>query len=288
LAPTTTTITSVVPSPSLVGRPLTVTYAVTSSVGSPTGAVIVRASTGESCSGAAPAGSCSLVFAAPGSRWLAASYLGSATHAADTSSQVRHTVLDVPPDGLTAGSTSPTRLGAPTELFAAVDGGTGVTFDWSLGTGAAAVGPIVTYTYPAAGRFGALVAATSGGGTLTEAVTVDIVVAPQVVSTTVRTTTSGAVIRVGANPGGASTQLFVDYEPIPGGPLVSVLGATIPAGTWGPVTVAASLADLPAGTTFRYRVRLVSLAGTSASADGQFTTLSGRLFTPAAALNATP
>ncbi|GIW08788.1 MAG: hypothetical protein KatS3mg060_3593 [Dehalococcoidia bacterium] len=66
LAPTTTTITSVVPSPSLVGRPLTVTYAVTSSVGSPTGAVIVRASTGESCSGAAPAGSCSLVFAAPG------------------------------------------------------------------------------------------------------------------------------------------------------------------------------------------------------------------------------
>ncbi|GIW08789.1 MAG: hypothetical protein KatS3mg060_3594 [Dehalococcoidia bacterium] len=88
----------------------------------------------------------------------------------------------------------------------------------------------MTYTYPAAGRFGALVAATSGGGTLTEAVTVDIVVAPQVVSTTVRTTTSGAVIRVGANPGGASTQLFVDYEPIPGGPLVSVLGATIPRG----------------------------------------------------------
>jgi hypothetical protein len=286
LASTTTTITSVVPSPSFVGRAVTVTYAVTSSAGSPAGTVLVRAETGEGCAGPAPAGSCTLVFASPGARRVAASYLGNALFAADTSPALRHTVLEAPPDGLTAGSTAPTRLGSPTELFAAAEGGPDLVFDWTLGTGAVATGAIVTYTYPAPGRYLATVAAVSGGATVTKSVPVDIIIAPQVLSTTASASAGTATIRVGANPGGALTQLFIDVEPLAGGPLTTVQGPTLPAGIWSPLVVAAPLADLPAGTAFRFRVRLASLAGVATSAEGQFVTASGRLFAPIALLTA--
>src|SRR5258707_296385 len=60
-ANSTTSITSNSPNPSVVGQPVTINFSVTGN-GTPTGNVTVTASTGETCAGSAPTGSCTLTL----------------------------------------------------------------------------------------------------------------------------------------------------------------------------------------------------------------------------------
>jgi hypothetical protein len=75
---TKVSIASTSPNPVLPGRPLTVNYVVTPEPGNlfftPSGTVTVTASTGESCTGAAPSGSCIISFADAVDRTVSASY----------------------------------------------------------------------------------------------------------------------------------------------------------------------------------------------------------------------
>src|SRR5262249_37652722 len=76
---TSTTITSVLLNPSVVDQTVTVSFNVTAveqNVFTPSGAVVVSATSGESCTGSAPSGSCALTFAKFGSRTLTAFYAG--------------------------------------------------------------------------------------------------------------------------------------------------------------------------------------------------------------------
>ncbi len=79
-ANTTTTITSDLPDPSMVGQSVTVNYSVTVTApgsGTPSGGGNVTVSDGtQSCTGTVSAGSCSIVFAAPGAKTLIATYAG--------------------------------------------------------------------------------------------------------------------------------------------------------------------------------------------------------------------
>jgi hypothetical protein len=92
---TTTTITGHQPDPSQAGAPFTVTFAVTSTVGTPTGNVTVTASDSPaSCSASLTngLGSCQLTLAEPGLYTLTAAYGGAAGFAPSSDSKT-HTVI---------------------------------------------------------------------------------------------------------------------------------------------------------------------------------------------------
>jgi hypothetical protein len=79
-ATTTTVITGDSPDPSAPDDPVTVSFTVTSSAGTPSGTVTVTASGGpESCSADVVAGSCTITLSGSGDRELTAAYGGSAT-----------------------------------------------------------------------------------------------------------------------------------------------------------------------------------------------------------------
>jgi trimeric autotransporter adhesin len=97
-ANTTIAITSVSPNPVLPGKPVKVHYAVTPEPGNlffiPSGTVTVAASTGESCTGVAPSGSCLISFAGAVDRTITATYEGDANFAASTSQSALVRVVD--------------------------------------------------------------------------------------------------------------------------------------------------------------------------------------------------
>lgn len=97
---TTTEITSVAPSPSWVGEPVAIAVAVVPvapSTGSPTGSVLVTASSGESCTVTLPDPACTIVFATAATRNLIASYAGSAEYiASETQLATSHSVTPSP------------------------------------------------------------------------------------------------------------------------------------------------------------------------------------------------
>ena len=96
-AGTTTTITSVSPNPALVDQAVTVSFFVAPPTGdtlTPSGTVTVKASTGESCTGAAPSGSCPLMFSTAATRTIAASYGGDSNFTSSTSSSVSEQIVD--------------------------------------------------------------------------------------------------------------------------------------------------------------------------------------------------
>ena len=93
-ASTTTTITSDLPDPSVVGQAITFNYsvAVTSpGSGTPTGNVTVSGGS-DSCTGTAAAGSCSIIFTNPGLKTLTASYAGDTNFITSSSTTENHTV----------------------------------------------------------------------------------------------------------------------------------------------------------------------------------------------------
>jgi hypothetical protein len=83
-ASTTTSITSNSPNPSVVSQAVTISFTVTGN-GTPSGSVTVKASTGESCTGSAPAGSCNITFSTAVNRTLTATYAGDSNFSASTS-----------------------------------------------------------------------------------------------------------------------------------------------------------------------------------------------------------
>ncbi len=89
--PTTTTITSDSPDPSVVGQSVTVQYTVSSNGGTPTGNVTVSDGT-QSCTSTVAAGQCSLTFTSVGARNLTATYAGDGTFAGSSSAAVGHQV----------------------------------------------------------------------------------------------------------------------------------------------------------------------------------------------------
>ncbi len=91
---TTVRITTVVPEPSVVGQPVSVSFEIDAIDGVPTGTVAIGANTGESCAAMVADGSCALTFFVNGPHTLTASYSGDATHDPAQSTGVVHDVLD--------------------------------------------------------------------------------------------------------------------------------------------------------------------------------------------------
>lgn len=88
---TTTNINSVLPGTPVVGQTVQVNYAVSGGQ-SPSGAVTVSASTGETCAATVASGQCSLSFGSSGARTLAASYAGDVNNSASVSGVTSLTV----------------------------------------------------------------------------------------------------------------------------------------------------------------------------------------------------
>jgi len=102
------------PNPALVGQKVTLKFNVIPEAGTtatPSGSVTVKASTGESCSGSAPSGSCSLTFTTPATRSITATYSGdgdfNGSASANVPEQVDDFTLSVSPttQALSAGNT---------------------------------------------------------------------------------------------------------------------------------------------------------------------------------------
>jgi len=88
--PTTTTITSDSPDPSVVGQPVNVAFSVNGT--SPTGNVTVSDGQGASCLGTVADGTCDITFTSAAARTLTATYVGDGSNAGSTSPGVDHTV----------------------------------------------------------------------------------------------------------------------------------------------------------------------------------------------------
>ncbi|MGH3378228.1 MAG: Ig-like domain repeat protein [Actinoallomurus sp.] len=112
---TRTSITSEAPDPSAPGVPVSVGFTVTSDQGTPSGAVTVTASSGESCNGAAPAGSCNLAPTAAGSITITASYAGDGNFTS-SSAQTTH-VVAAPLPPVLAIRTQPSASAVPGRPF---------------------------------------------------------------------------------------------------------------------------------------------------------------------------
>jgi hypothetical protein len=96
-ATTSTTITSASPNPALVGQTVTFGFSVSPPSGdtlTPSGTVTVKASTGESCAGVAPSGSCSITFSTAVTRTVTANYAGDTNFMSGTSVGVSEKVVD--------------------------------------------------------------------------------------------------------------------------------------------------------------------------------------------------
>jgi hypothetical protein len=93
--PTSTSLVEHSPDPSDAGESVVVRVSVQAATGSAEGQFTVTASTGESCSGNAPSGSCDIRFNSAGSRTLVARYAGNDQFQASESAPVTHTVNSV-------------------------------------------------------------------------------------------------------------------------------------------------------------------------------------------------
>jgi hypothetical protein len=81
----------------------------------------------------------------------------------------------IPITGLTAVNDSPTLLGSPTTLTAAVATGEAISYTWSYGDGQTGQGATTTHTYADVGVYTAVVTATNPVNTVTATTTVTII-----------------------------------------------------------------------------------------------------------------
>ncbi len=159
-ANTTTTVTSDLPDPSLVGESVTVNYTVTATApgaGTPTGNVTVSAGA-DNCTGTVAAGTCDITFASSGAKTLTANFSGDPNYNTSTSAGVAHTVNQVP--SITsassttftvgaAGSFTVTATGFPAPTFGATGAlPSGVTFNTTTGVLSGTPGPNTGGAYP--------------------------------------------------------------------------------------------------------------------------------------------
>ena len=114
-ASTTVTITADAPDPSDFAAPITVSFTVTSSGGTPSGTVVVTEPLGGTCTGNAPSDSCTLTPGGSGTRTLTATYQGNSSFSG-SSGTADHTVSPPPPASttvtITADSPDPSDFGA--------------------------------------------------------------------------------------------------------------------------------------------------------------------------------
>ena len=184
-ASTTTTITGHAPNPSVVGQGIPVTFAVTSSGGTPTGNVTVTDGAA-TCSGTVATGTCSLTPTTAGGKTLTATYAGDGNFATSTSTGVSHTVNAAnTTTTITANTPNPSVVGqpvgftftvltnapgsgTPTGTVTVSDGTQTCSASVSVGTCSIAFtsagGRTVTATYASDGNFAA---STSGGASQT-------------------------------------------------------------------------------------------------------------------------
>ena len=205
---TTTTIVAVVPDPSAVGQPTTVTTsvaAIAADAGVPTGSVTVSDGAGSNCTAALTAGvgQCTLTATAAGDQTLVAVYSGDSMFNSSTGRHA-HTVvsLNTPPVVATPLFATPNPVSGNTtslSVLGADDGGEAnlthtdgrpstVAFS-ANGTNAA---KSVVATFGAPGSYAIMVTITDGGGlTATTAMTV-VVIAPVVIAINERVSVTDA------------------------------------------------------------------------------------------------
>jgi PKD repeat protein len=93
----------------------------------------------------------------------------------NNTASVAVTTVDVPITGLQAFDDSPTAVNYPTDLWATIDTGTNVTYEWFLGYGSATdTGQTIAHTYPAIGEYTAVVTATNSVSMMTATTTISI------------------------------------------------------------------------------------------------------------------
>jgi hypothetical protein len=133
-ASTTTTVSSIIPNPSVIGQPATVNFTVAvvaPGIGAPTGTVTVSDGAGATCTATLPATSCSLTSTATGAHTLTATYSGGGNFAGSSgTSSVQETVTYV-----FAGFISPlTAAGAfsAPSFSGTATLGKGIPIKWSL------------------------------------------------------------------------------------------------------------------------------------------------------------
>ena len=127
-ANTSTTITSVSSASVLVGQSVIVSFAIAAEPGSvlsPSGGVLVQASTGESCMAGAMSNGCTLIFASPGSRTITARFNGNVSFNTSTSPAVTVNVADFSLSVTPASQTITGRKASYTLTVTAVSGSAG-------------------------------------------------------------------------------------------------------------------------------------------------------------------
>jgi hypothetical protein len=72
-------------------------------------------------------------------------------------------VIDMPITGLSAANSGPGYTNTPVTLSAGISSGSGVTFEWNLGDGSLAAGPLVEHIYTTPGAYTATVTASNNG-----------------------------------------------------------------------------------------------------------------------------
>ncbi len=118
-ANTTTSLVADVPDPSLNGKPISVTFEVTSTYGLPTGAVTVTASNSPySCSDVLTGGmgSCGLLFDTPGVYTLTATYSGDQLHSGSSDIESHSVIMADTTTSLTGDEPDPSLVGQPISI----------------------------------------------------------------------------------------------------------------------------------------------------------------------------
>ncbi len=128
-APTTTTVTTITPSPSEPGQPVTLGFALDGIIGTPAGTVTITDGV-DSCSAPATSSGCTIAFATSGTRTLTATYSGDANHLGSASAGRTHMVAEALPTSVLTGSAE-ICAGATTILRVQLTGDGPWTITWS-------------------------------------------------------------------------------------------------------------------------------------------------------------
>lgn len=217
-APTTIAITDIYPSPSTQGEPVTISFNLGGTFGTPAGTITVTDGV-DSCTAPATATSCSMVLATIGSRTFTATYSGDVNHFGSTSSRFSHQVDPGLPTARVDGSTT-ICAGNTASIRVRFTGAGPWTITWSDGvtetvsdaTHRREVAPRATATYSIVSVRDANGAGRESGSAT---VTVQIVAAPEILNTPV-VTELGESVTLRATPGYINYQWFRDGQLIPG------------------------------------------------------------------------